>query len=84
MARTSIRTHVVLFALLAVASIGATWYYIMLSFFAFCVSSYGTVNLEKLELWLRDTELFKQTCETVVEMGHRVPSGLICRLGNHQ
>lgn len=72
------RPHVVLFALLAVASLGVTWYY-MLSFFSYSYHNwacraglaYGAVNLEKIERWLQDTVLFKQAWETVVETPQR-------------
>jgi len=73
------RTHFFIFAVLATLSLGTTWYYM----FAFFAQSYRTweesrvLELQgaeistsifpRLELWLRNTKLFREAWETVIE-----------------
>lgn len=76
-ARTTARTRFI-FILLSLLSLYATWSY-MLAFFAWSYRNWQltstnapkpedpTNSFMNLELWLRDTKLFKQAWETVVE-----------------
>lgn len=72
------RTHFLLFAVLATMSLISTWYY-MFAFFAHTYNGWETASLlpgeqraelslvTKLELWLQNTELFREAWETVIE-----------------
>ncbi|KAL2009055.1 hypothetical protein VTN00DRAFT_7249 [Thermoascus crustaceus] len=73
------RRNVALFTLLAILSLGSTWYY-MFSFFAYSYHDWACergvlggngMDVRKLELWLRDTKLFKEAWETVSETPQR-------------
>jgi hypothetical protein len=75
------RSKVFLFGLLAVNSLATTWYY-MFSFFAYSYHNWAcdhglndgapvNVTLRNLELWLRETTLFKDAWGAVVATPHR-------------
>lgn len=67
------------FALLAILSLAATWFY-MFSFFVDSYHGWACKNgisgspfsdIAKLELWLRETRLFREAWETVLETPRR-------------
>lgn len=67
-----------MFTALAALSLGFTWCY-MFSFFAYSYHDWAcergivpdVVDVRKLEMWLRDTKLFKEAWETVSETPQR-------------
>ncbi|KAI9935111.1 hypothetical protein ASPWEDRAFT_31443 [Aspergillus wentii DTO 134E9] len=69
---------VVFFGLLAIASLSATWYY-MFDFFAYSYHDWACgknleleeATLDTLEMWLRETKLFKEAWGSVVNTPHR-------------
>ncbi|KAJ5678525.1 uncharacterized protein N7477_004158 [Penicillium maclennaniae] len=72
------RAHFFIFAVLAILSLGATWFY-MFAFFAHSYRNWeetrGVSDLQgaevsilfKLELWLQNAKLFREAWETVIE-----------------
>lgn len=71
---------VTVFGFLAIASLGATWYH-MFAFFAYSYHDWAcrvgsriedaAVTLPRLEMWLRETKLFKEAWGAVVATPQR-------------